>query len=65
MGWAYTSFMGELVANPDVSLGLFYRSDHFNFAKKGVPMRSRGVSALIESQSPKPGQPSYSGARRI
>ena len=30
-----------------------------------MPIRSRGVAALIDSQSPKPGQPSYSGAQRI
>ncbi len=27
----------QLVANPDVALGLFYRSDHFSFARVGVP----------------------------
>ncbi len=27
----------RLVPNPDVSLGLFYRSDHFSFARAGVP----------------------------
>lgn len=27
----------ELVPNPDTSLGLFYRSDHFSFARVGVP----------------------------
>ncbi|MHC4513123.1 MAG: M28 family peptidase [Planctomycetota bacterium] len=27
----------RLIANPDVSLGLFYRSDHFSFARVGVP----------------------------
>lgn len=27
----------RLVANPDVSLGLYYRSDHFSFARVGVP----------------------------
>lgn len=27
----------RLVANPDVSLGLFYRSDHFSFARLGIP----------------------------
>ena len=27
----------ELVPNPDVSLGLFYRSDHFSFARQGIP----------------------------
>jgi len=27
----------RLVPNPDVSLGLFYRSDHFSFARVGVP----------------------------
>jgi len=26
-----------LVPNPDVSLGLFYRSDHFSFARHGIP----------------------------
>jgi Zn-dependent M28 family amino/carboxypeptidase len=26
-----------LIANPDVSLGLFYRSDHFSFARVGIP----------------------------
>jgi Zn-dependent M28 family amino/carboxypeptidase len=26
-----------LTANPDVSLGLFYRSDHFSFARVGIP----------------------------
>jgi Zn-dependent M28 family amino/carboxypeptidase len=26
-----------LVPNPDVSLGLFYRSDHFSFARVGIP----------------------------
>ncbi len=27
----------ELVPNPDTSLGLFYRSDHFSFARHGIP----------------------------
>lgn len=27
----------RLVPNPDVSLGLFYRSDHFSFARNGIP----------------------------
>jgi len=27
----------RLVPNPDVSLGLFYRSDHFSFARYGIP----------------------------
>ena len=46
----------EVVAEPTPEKGFFYRSDHFNLAKKGVPMLYARAGASIRGKSPEYGE---------